>query len=315
MRVGAEANSGIVAASRVVAPASDRRGYALGFAGVLAFSLTPALTRYAVPEMGPVVVGLGRGLLASMLAAVVLAARREPLPRRTDWPVFFRVALGVTIGFPILTAVALRHLPSTHGAVVSGLQPAMTAVFAALRAGEHPPRRFWGAVAFGVAAVLAFASVQGAGLPRWWDLLLFLAMVASSFGHVEAARLAREIGGWRVISWTIICAAPLLAGPVIVGVARRADAISVQAWLALICLAAFPAYLGFFPWYRGMTLAGIARVGQLQLVQPILSFGWSILILGEGIDAWTALASAAVIGSVWLSRRAWRPPAPGPEPA
>lgn len=82
--MGAEAHSGIVAASHVEAPASDRRGYALGFAGVVAFSLTPALTRYAVPEMGPVVVGLGRGLLASVLAAIVLAARREPLPRRTD---------------------------------------------------------------------------------------------------------------------------------------------------------------------------------------------------------------------------------------
>jgi drug/metabolite transporter (DMT)-like permease len=277
---------------------------------VLAFSLTPALTRYAVPELGPVVVGLGRGLLAGVLAAIVLAARREPVPPRDDWPVFVRVALGVTVGFPILTAVALRHLPSTHGAVVSGLQPALTAVFAALRAGEHPPWRFWLTVAAGVAAILAFASVQGAGMPQRWDLLLFLAMAASSFSHVEAARLARRIGGWRVISWTLICAAPFLAGPVLVEMIRHGGSASLGAWLALLGLAAFPAYLGFFPWYRGMTLAGIARVGQLQLVQPILSFGWAVLLLGERIDVWTAITALAVIGSVYLSRRAWRPPSP-----
>ncbi|HEY8446152.1 MAG TPA: DMT family transporter [Thermomicrobiales bacterium] len=292
--------------------ARDRRGYALGLLGVLAFSLTVPLTRYAVPDFGPIVVGLGRGLLASFLAAAILAARREPIPQRQAWPIFLRVALGVTIGFPILTAIALEHLPSNHGAVVTGLQPAATAVFAALRAGEHPPRRFWLTVALGMFAVLAFASAQGAGLPQRWDLLLFLAMAASSFGHVEAARLARRMGGWRVISWTLICAAPILAVPVAISASRIENDISLGAWAALLCLAAFPAYLGFFPWYRGMTLAGIARVGQLQLLQPLLSFAWAMVLLDERLDLWTTVTALAVIASIALSRRAWQPPAAAP---
>jgi drug/metabolite transporter (DMT)-like permease len=236
-----------------------------------------------------------------------LLIRREPIPPRRYWPVFLRVAIGVTIGFPILTSLALEHLPSAHGAVVTGIQPAGTAVFAALRTDERPPRAFWFAVLLGVVAILVFATAQGAGRPQLADLLLLLAMVASTFGHVEAARIARDLGGWRVISWTLIVAAPILAVPVGIAIARHGLQADGTSWLAFAELALFSAYLGFFPWYRGMTLTGIARVGQLQLAQPVLSLIWAVLLLHEDVDAWTVLASVAVIASVALTRRAWRP--------
>lgn len=282
-------------------------GYALGALAVVLFSFTVPMTRLAVPDLGATVVGLGRGLVAALIAGAVLAIRREAIPPRRYWPVFFRVALGVTIGFPILTSLALAHLPAAHGAVVTGIQPAGTAVFAALRAEERPPRTFWLAVSLGVVAILVFATVQGAGRPQWADLLLFLAMVASTYSHVEAARIARDLGGWRVISWTLVVAAPLLAVPVGIAVARHGLHADRASWLAFAEMAIFSAYLGFFPWYRGMTLGGIARVGQLQLAQPVLSLLWAVLLLHEDVDVWTVLAALSVIGSVALTRRAWRP--------
>jgi drug/metabolite transporter (DMT)-like permease len=274
---------------------------------VLLFSLTVPMTRLAVPDLGATFVGLGRGVVAAGIAGTVLVVRREPVPARRYWPVFGRVALGVTIGFPLLTSLALAHLPAAHAAVVTGIQPAGIAVFAALRAEERPPRAFWLAVLMGVVTILVFASVQGAGRPQWADLLLVLAMVASTFGHVEAAKIARELGGWRVISWTLVVAAPVLAVPVGVSIARHGLQADRTSWLAFAELAVFSAYVGFFPWYRGMTLAGIARVGQLQLAQPVLSLVWAILLLHEEIGPATILASLAVIASVALTRRAWRP--------
>jgi drug/metabolite transporter (DMT)-like permease len=282
-------------------------GYALGAVAVFLFSFTVPMTRLAVPDLGPTIVGLGRGLVAAAIAGAVLLIRREPIPPRRYWPVFLRVALGVTIGFPILTSLALEHLPSAHRAVVTGIQPAGMAVFAALRAQERPPRAFWLAVLLGVVSILVFATMQGAGRPRLADLLLLLAMVASTFAHVEAAKIARELGGWRVISWTLVAAAPILAVPVGIAVARNGLHADGTSWLAFAELALFSAYLGFFPWYRGMTLAGIARVGQLQLAQPVLSLVWAALLLHEDVGPWTVLASVAVVGSVALTRRTWRP--------
>jgi drug/metabolite transporter (DMT)-like permease len=285
----------------------EARGYVLGAIAVVLFSLTLPLTRLAVEDLSATIVGLGRIVVASCIAAVVLLVRRDPIPDRQYWLRLGRVALGVLIAFPLLTALALQHLPSAHGAVISGIQPAGTAIFASLRAEERPPRAFWGAVGIGVVTVLIFATAQGAGRPQRGDLLLFLAMIASTFSHVEAGKLAREIGGWRVISWALVLAGPLLAVPVGIAIARHGLHASTGSWLAFAQLAIFSAYVGFFPWYRGMNLAGIARIGQLQLAQPVLSLLWAVLLLHEDVGPWTILASIAVIGSVALTRRAWRP--------
>jgi drug/metabolite transporter (DMT)-like permease len=288
----------------------ETEAYALGMIAVIIFSLTVPMTRLAVPDFGATIVGFGRGFIAAMIAVAVLAIRREPLPPRRYWPVFLRIGLAVFIGFPILISIALEHLNGAHGAVVTGIQPAGTAVFAALRAKERPPKPFWFAVLFGMASVLIFASIQGAGRPQIWDLILIAAMVCSTFGHVEAAKVAREIGGWRVISWTLVTVAPISA--VLAGTALARDGMhgDWSAWLAFGELSIFTAYVAFFPWYRALTLGGIAKIGQLQLIQPIFSLIFTALILHETIDRWTVLASIAVIGSVALTRRAWKPAAP-----
>jgi drug/metabolite transporter (DMT)-like permease len=70
-------------------------------------------------------------------------------------------------------------------------------------------------------------------------------------------------------------------------------------------------FLAFFAWYRGLALGGVAKVGQMQLIQPILTLTWAYLWLDEEIDGWTIAASLLVIGSVALSRRAWSVPSVG----
>jgi drug/metabolite transporter (DMT)-like permease len=47
----------------------------------------------------------------------------------------------------------------------------------------------------------------------------------------------------------------------------------------------------------------VARVGQLQLAQPVLTLGASALLLGEHIGLATLLAAAAVLVAVILGRR------------
>jgi len=53
-----------------------------------------------------------------------------------------------------------------------------------------------------------------------------------------------------------------------------------------------------------LALGGIARVGQLQLAQPLLTLVWSALLLGEHIGPGIVLPALLVIGSVALGRRA-----------
>jgi drug/metabolite transporter (DMT)-like permease len=281
----------------------DQEGLLLGLIGVLAFSLSLPATKVAVPAFGPIMLSLGRAEFAAILAGVVLLARRERFPGRQHLRSLLLIGVGVVVGFPILTSYALKHVPSAHGAVVIALLPAATAAFGVLLARERPPRAFWGAVVIGMIAVLIFAIIQGAGKPQWEDALLLGAVVAAAFGYAEGGRLSREIGGWRVISWSLVISAPILLPFVIADLPGREWHASFSAWFGLIYVSCVSMYLGFLAWYRGLALGGIARVGQLQLAQPVLTLIWSWLWLGESIGWAEIIAGLVIVGSVALTRR------------
>jgi drug/metabolite transporter (DMT)-like permease len=278
-------------------------GMLLGFIGVLAFSFTLPLTRIAAPELGGFFVGIGRALLAAAIAIAIVAVRRDPWPERRHWRPLALVALGTVFGFGPLVSIAMEHLPAVHGVVVVGLLPAATAVMAVLRAGEHPSVAFWLACAAGVVAVLIFAVVQRAGRPQPGDALLLAAVLLAALGYAEGGRMAREMGGWRVICWALVFSMPILI--VLTGLIVFRDGVpsgSADAWWSFLYLGSISMLLGFFPWYRGLAIGGVARIGQIQLVQPVMSLAWAALMLGEHISTGTAIASVLVIASAALSR-------------
>ncbi|WNG40930.1 EamA family transporter [Archangium violaceum] len=286
-------------------PESSRvlEGLLLGALGVVAFSFTLPATRVAVPELGSTVVGLGRAVVAAALAGLVLAMRRERLPERRHWPRLALVAGGVVVGFPLLSALAMRHMPASHGAVLVGLLPAATAVAAVFRARERPSWGFWLSALAGLVGVLAFAVAQGAGLPTAGDALMLLAVAAAAVGYAEGGVLSRELGSWRVICWALVLAAPFLAPVVALSVEPGMLSASPRAWLGMGYVSAVSMFLGFFAWYGGLALGGVARVSQLQLAQPLLTLGWCALLLGEPVGRGTLGAAVLVMLCVLTSVR------------
>jgi drug/metabolite transporter (DMT)-like permease len=274
-----------------------------GALGVLAFSFSLPATRLAVRDLDPTFVGLGRALVAALLAAALLAVTRQPLPRRADLHRFALVGLGVVIGFPIFTSLALKHLSSAHASVIVGMLPAATAALAVARANERPPRAFWAAAAAGLAAVLAFAATQGAHGIEAADLLVLAAVALAALGYAEGGALSRTYGGWQVICWALVLTAPALLVPVGVAASHGVHAGTTE-WLGFAYVALISMFLGFFAWYRGLALGGVARIGQIQLAQPVLTLAWSALVLGERITVAMALAALVVLACVLATQRA-----------
>ena len=275
---------------------SPTRGLLLGFLGVLIFSFTLPLTRYAVAELAPLFVSNGRAVVAGVLAVAVLAITRQKLPRGNQWVRLGVVAFGVVFGFPLFTSFALQTVPSAHGAVVIGLLPAATAVAAVIRGKERPSLGFWLASGAGVLSVIAFVAIAGGGLEglRPGDLLLLGAVIAAAIGYAEGALLSREIGSWQTICWALVLALPLSFTLTAVALAPGWPVASAPAWIAFGYTALFSMFLGFFAWYRGLAIGPIARVSQIQLVQPVLTIVWSALLLGELLD-WSVWVGALVV--------------------
>lgn len=285
-------------------PAHRTRGLWLGVLAVVAFSGTLPATRLAVAYLDPVFVGLGRALVAAVLAVIVLSATRTPVPPRALWPRLGVVALGVVAGWPVLSAFAMRHVPAAHGAVVAGLLPLATALAGAWLAHERPRRKFWASALFGSAVVVAFALWEGGGALQPADLLLAGAVAAAAIGYAEGARLSRILGGWQVICWVLILAAPFVVIPTwLTFDARNLDA-PWPAWAGFAYVAVISQFLGFFAWYRGLALGGIAAVGQTQLLQPFLTIIASAWLLAEPVTAATYIAAALVIAAIAMGRRA-----------
>jgi drug/metabolite transporter (DMT)-like permease len=274
----------------------------LGFLGVLAFSFTLPATRVAVEQLDPVFVGIGREALAAVLAGAILLATRARLPTRRQLRSLAIVASGVVFGWPLFSALALQGLTSAHSAVVIGILPAATAVAAVLRAGEHPTRGFWIASLAGLASVLVFAATQGAGI-SWGDVQILVAVALGAIGYAEGGALARELGGWRVICLVVLLSAPLTV-PIGLIAALGSDLhAGDDAWLGFAYVTVFSALIGFFPWYAGLARGGVAKIGQIQLIQPLLTLAWSALLLEEHIGAATLVASVAVLASVVATQR------------
>jgi drug/metabolite transporter (DMT)-like permease len=291
---------------RETAPVSgrDRNSLLYGLLGITLFSITLPSTRLAVAHLSPTFVGLGRAVVAAVLALLLLLITRQSIPPRRTWPQFALVVAGVIIGFPLLSAIAMRDAPASYGAVITGLLPLVTALGGVWRAGERPSRSFWLWAAIGSGLVLGFALLSGSGSLRLTDLALLGAVAAAGLGYAEGGVLARRFGAWQVICWSLVLAAPLV-GP-IAWLARPMDVslVPLTAWLGFGYVSVFSMFLGFFAWYHALSLGGIARIGQLQLLQPFLTILASTLILGEPLTAVTLGFAAAVVSCVALGRRA-----------
>jgi drug/metabolite transporter (DMT)-like permease len=276
----------------------------LGFLGVLAFSFTLPATRVAVEQLDPTFVGIGREAFAAIPAALILLLTRAKLPSRPQLRRLAVVAFGVVFGWPLFTAIALQGLTSAHSAVLVGILPAATAVAAVVRAGERPARGFWLASLAGLVAVLAFAASQGAGLPSTDDLLILIAVALSAIGYAEGGALSRELGGWEVICWAVLLSAPLTV-PIAAVAASGSDMhADTDAWLGFAYVAGVSALLGFFPWYAGLARGGVAKIGQIQLIQPLLTLAWSAALLGEHVNGITLFAAVLVVLCVVGTQRA-----------
>lgn len=288
-----------------------RRGLAWGTLGVLAFSLSLPTTQVAVVQLGPVFATAGRAVAAALLAGVYLFWRRARLPARALLPGLLVVAAGVVVGFPLFTALALQRIDSAHGAVIVGLLPAATAVLGVLRTGERPSRAFWVACAAGALAVGVFAVVRGAGLPTTADGLTVLAVLAAAVGYAEGARLAPLLGSDQVICWALLLSLPVALPFLVVDVVRTTPTADVAGWSCFAYTAAVSMFLGFFAWYRGLALGGVAKVSQVQLIQPLLTVAESVVLFGQRLEPAAIVTAVVVLACVAAAQRTRVVPAQG----
>lgn len=289
-----------------MAPHLERQsgGTLSGLIGIAIFSGSLPATRIAEASFTPVFLTCARAVIAAALGFALLSVTRQRRPNAEAIASLALVALGVVIGFPLLSACALQHIEAVRSALWTGLLPLSTALFAVARNGERPPLRFWLLSLCGAGAVLFYAMRQTHGGSLLGDGFMLAAIVVCGLGYAEGAALARVLGGWQVISWALLLSAPFMLGVALVTQPSSWATISPASWGALAYVALFSMMLGFVFWYHGLAQGGTARVGQLQLLQPFGGLALSALLLHEHVPLLMIGVTMIVVLCVFGAKRA-----------
>lgn len=277
-----------------------------GLIGVVIFSGSLPATRIAVMDFNPWFLTGIRAVIAGIVAMVLLKILKAKRPSKSDCGNLVYVAVGVVVGFPLFTALALQHISAAFSIVFIGLLPLCTAIFAVLRSNERPQLTFWLFSLFGSGLVVLYILLDiSLNTQSFFGILYMLcAIILCGFGYAEGANLAKKIGGWQVICWALVISLPVMLIVTIYNYSSEIlDKLTLSGLVAVLYISIFSMLIGFFFWYYGLSKGGIASVGQLQLLQPFMGLALAAVILHEPISANMLIITAGVICCVASAKK------------
>jgi len=282
----------------------ERLGLLLGFLGMCLFAGTLPATRLAVSGFNPLFLTVARAALAGSAGLIVLLVVRRRVPARSLWLEIFVAAFCTVVGFPLFAALAMMTVPAAHGGVVLGILPLATATAAAIFAHERPSLGFWLSSTIGAMIVLTFILRRNAGETiSAGDLFLLGTVASGALGYTFSGRLAARMPGWEVISWQVVIFLPLATLATFVLWPDDIANVPVPSWTGLGYVGFISQYTAFFVFNAALAIGGIARVGQVMLLQPFVIVALALPVNGEPINVETILFAAAVVITVLIGQR------------
>ena len=280
-------------------------GLILGAIGVIIFSLTMPMTKIAMAGdvLSPWFVWAGRAVLAAVAGIVYLVATRAPTPRRAAWLPLAGATLGIVFGWPLLNTLALQTVSSSHAAVVNGILPLATAVIGAWLNRESLSRRFWWCAVAGTVLVCGYAWRRAQGELHAADALMLVSVVLGGLGYASGAMATRHLTGPQAISWALILGLPGTLAIALWSAPMQSTAAPASAWLAFAYLGLMSQWIGFFFWYKGLAMGGIARVSQVQLIQLFFTLAFAALLLKESIEPAMFVVALLTVALIAVGRR------------
>jgi drug/metabolite transporter (DMT)-like permease len=135
------------------------------------------------------------------------------------------------------------------------------------------------------------------------DLFLLGTVIAGAIGFALSGRLAALMPGWEVISWQVVLF--LLPACLATWILWPTDIANVPAacWAGLGYAGFISQFTAFCVFNAALAMGGIARVGQIMLLQPFVIIVLALPVNKEPINIETILFAAAVVTIVLIGQR------------
>lgn len=199
-----------------------------------------------------------------------------------------------------LTFYGLKFLDASTAVLIVQLEVPFCTLLAVFFLGERMTVR----KAFGM--VIAFIGVALiAGEPRLSDNWDGIAMVIAgaftwAIGQVMIRHLG-QIGGFTLIAWVAMFAAPQLMIASLIIDTGQWEAIQNASWIVwatVVYLGLVMTALGYGIWYHLLGRYEVNKVAPFLLLLPVVTVSASVVLLGEQVTPWLIAGGALVISGV-----------------
>lgn len=285
------------------------RLYTIALLAVLIYGATPVFTKIATATADGVTVGALRAVVAAPLALLVILLGRHRIPMRRDAVLLVLVSgLGGLVLFPVFFSWGVQHTTAGHAAAGTAFGAVMAGALSAIIDRRMPGWPWWIGIATGTVGALLLiweaVGIEVTGVSWQGDALVFLGMFMGVVGYTAGARLTREIGSTSVTMWSVMVAAiTLLPLVILYSGSDTLGAIDGEGWGAILALGWGTTILAYLLWNRALADGGVAKIGALQLLQPVVGISLAPFLLGEPVTVPLVLATGVILAGVILVQR------------
>ena len=278
--------------------------YGFAFVAIVIFCFTMPVTKLLAPIFSPFFVAASRGVVGGIAALLILMTWRCPLPAKHHWLGIFWVALGLVLLFPMLASLGLQTTDASHAGIIGALLPLGTALVASRWHHERPLRRFWWCALSATLLVVLFSGFKIKGGLNIGDAWLFASLPFACVGYAMGGRLAQLMPGWQVMCWALVFSLPITLPILMIEWPKNSQAISLGYWQLLVYLGLFSQLLGLILWNKAMAKGGIAKISQLQLLQPFGTLVAAYWVMNEALEPLAMMLLALVAMLVYAGQKA-----------
>lgn len=273
---------------------------------ILFWGVSFVATKAVVAHISPLALVFARTVLGTTLLLALLASRGQGLlPPRDTWRAL--AGLGfVGIAFhQLLQAWALTLTTAVNTGWLIGLTPVWSALFAAWRLRERLGLRKVAGLVMGFAGTVLIVTRGRFGpetlaLPTArGDLLILASTLNWAFYTVIGHALIRRLGPTRATAGAML-AGGLMLSPLFLlqHTWREFGHLSPAVWGAVLFLGVACSGLGYLFWYGALERVEASRVAALLYLEPLVTLGAAVVVLGEPVVATTVAGGVLLVGGV-----------------
>ena len=305
--------------------------FIIGFLAILLFAGTIPATKLVLEIYSPLHVTALRASCATLFAIIFFIYLKLKNLQKKDYislknsarfkvnEIYELLVIGLLIvfGFPGAVAFALAEVSSAYTAVILSMLPLCLSAAAVIMAKEKPPLLFW-FYSFAAAALVGIfmvneytmgvslhkLDIQRFVLGNFW---LFVACICAAVGYTKSASLNKKISGFSIISWSLCLTSPIsfllsfLLWPKNHSIQNAIE--HSGSLLGIMYLGLLSMFIGNCLWSIALSRGGIAKIGQMQFLQPFITIFLSYWLLSELIKKEMIFFACAVTVVVILGQR------------